>query len=202
MIVFLGAATITHAGTHSIQFGDALGESYSPSSLNVFVGDTIQWVGTFAEHPLSSTSVPAGAKSFHQTSGSIFSYPVTSAGTYKYQCDFHASLGMVGSFVAITTAGVENQLAASLPNAFRLEQNFPNPFNPSTLISFDLPIQTFVTLKVYNLIGQEVAMLVNEQMAAGRYSKTWNAETMPSGVYLYRLQTASFSETRKLIVTK
>jgi plastocyanin len=201
-IAFLGAVTVTHAATRVIQFGGALGDTYSPSTLTVSVGDTIQWVGSFGSHPLSSLSVPTGAKSFHQATGNVFSYPVSVAGAYTYKCDYHVSLGMDGSFVATTIAGVENNQTASQPNAFRLEQNYPNPFNPSTLISFDLPIQTFVSLKVYNLIGQEVATLVNEQIVAGRYSKTWNAGSMTSGVYFYRLQTASFSETKKLIITK
>jgi plastocyanin len=201
-IAFLGATTVTHATTHVIQFGGSLRDTYSPGFLTVTIGDTIQWVGPFAAHPLSSLSVPSGANAFHQASGNTFSYPVSIAGSYTYKCDYHVSLGMEGSFIALATTGVQNIQTALQPNEFRLEQNFPNPFNPSTLISFDLPIQTFVSLKVYNLIGQEVATLVNEQMAAGKYSKTWNAASIPSGVYLYRLQTVSFSETKKLIVTK
>jgi hypothetical protein len=153
-------------------------------------------------HPLSSTSVPAGAQSFHQASGSVFSYPVTVTGMYLYQCDFHVSLGMTGSFNASAVTGIKSDRTSFQPDAFRLEQNYPNPFNPTTTISFDIPFQTYVSIKVYNLIGREVAALVSENMAAGSYSKTWNAASIPSGVYFYRLQTGSFTDTRKLVLLK
>ncbi|MCX6120121.1 MAG: T9SS type A sorting domain-containing protein [Ignavibacteriales bacterium] len=201
-IVFLAAATTAHATTHVIQFGGSFGETYSPSSMNVSVGDTIEWEGSFSFHPLSSTSVPAGALSFHQASGTVFSYPVAIAGTYLYQCDFHASLGMTGLFNAATITGVDNNQNSLRPDVFRLNQNFPNPFNPTTMISFDLPFQTSVSIKVYNLIGQEVATILNENMDAGSYSKIWNAASIPSGVYLYRLQAGTFTETKKLVLLK
>ncbi len=200
-IVFLTMATVAHAATHIIQFGGTVGFHYSPNSLNVSVGDTIQWEGDFSMHPLSSTSVPAGGLSFHQATGSVFSYPVLIAGAYLYQCDFHAGLGMTGSFTTLLT-GIENTKTSFQPDAFKLEQNFPNPFNPTTLISFDIPFQTPVSLKIYNLVGQEVATIVNGNMEAGRYSKMWNALSMSAGVYYYRLQAGAYSETRKLVLLK
>lgn len=110
MLVVFSMSTEVYATTHVIQFGGSLGENYSPKSLAVLVGDTVEWVGDFSMHPLSSVSVPAGAASFHQGSGSTFSYPVTLAGSYQYQCDFHFSLGMVGGFAATTPTGIaQNQ---------------------------------------------------------------------------------------------
>jgi plastocyanin len=216
-IVFLAAAS--NAATHVINFGGSLGNTYSPSSLNVQVGDTIQWKGSFSFHPLSSKAIPAGAASFHNATGSVFSYPVTVVGTYNYQCDDHVGLGMIGSFTAGALSGVSSEPSLQ-PHAFGLGQNYPNPFNPATVISFELPVASNVTLKIYNLIGQEVSEIVNENLAAGSYSKTWNAASMPSGVYFYRMSavpsaqqdlvpangrgglTASFTATKKLIVTK
>ena len=75
-----------------------------------------------------------------------------------------------------------------LPTHFSLNQNYPNPFNPSTTISFSLPSQSFVSLKVFDALGREVATLVSEEMSAGSYSRQWNAATMSSGIYFYRLQ--------------
>lgn len=209
IVLFLTTVSVVHATTHIIQFGGSFGLAYSPSSLNVSIGDTIKWEGDFSMHPLSSTSVPVGASSFHQGSGTVFTYVVMVAGTYLYQCDVHFASGMIGSFTAITT-GVENGMSSLRPTAFRLEQNFPNPFNPTTVLSFNLPLQSFVTIKVYNLIGQEVATVVNENMAAGSYSKIWNASSMPSGVYFYKLearqtnggQANTFTETKKLLLLK
>jgi polyhydroxybutyrate depolymerase len=85
---------------------------------------------------------------------------------------------------------------------FTLEQNYPNPFNPSTNIVFNLPLASFVTLKVYDLIGREVVTLVSEQLSAGSHSHTWNAANISSGIYFYRLQAGSFTEIKKLVLLK
>jgi hypothetical protein len=88
------------------------------------------------------------------------------------------------------------------PAVFALLQNYPNPFNPATTISFSLPSKGFVSLKVFDLVGREVATIVSEEMSAGNYTKRWNANGMPSGVYFYRLQAGSFSETKKLVLLR
>jgi hypothetical protein len=88
------------------------------------------------------------------------------------------------------------------PGRFTLEQNYPNPFNPETTISYQLPAFSNVVLKVYDLHGREAATLVNEKKAAGKHSVTWNASSMSSGVYFYRLRAGGFSETKKLLLLK
>lgn len=94
------------------------------------------------------------------------------------------------------------QTANNIAQIFQLEQNFPNPFNPSTTISFDLPRASKVTLKIFDLEGHEVATLANEEMQAGRYSSKWDASGLPGGVYIYRLQTEAFTQTRKLLLLR
>jgi len=89
---------------------------------------------------------------------------------------------------------------SNLPNDFILSQNFPNPFNPSTKISFELPITAMVSLKIFNVLGQEVAELINEKREAGRYEQVFNASKLGSGVYFYRLS-VSPSATRDLVST-
>ncbi len=88
------------------------------------------------------------------------------------------------------------------PNNFILYQNFPNPFNPSTTIQFLIPESGDVTLKVYNLLGEEVKTLVNEERTAGKYSVQFNASQLASGIYFYRLQAGSFVETKKMLLLK
>jgi len=95
------------ATTHVILFGGGVGLHYSPNSLGVFVGDTIRWQGDFLFHPLSSTSVPVGAASWHNETGTIFNYTVLIPGTYNYQCDNHFSFGMTGSFVAVVNSPLD-----------------------------------------------------------------------------------------------
>ncbi len=90
----------------------------------------------------------------------------------------------------------------ALPQTFSLEQNYPNPFNPSSVISYTLSVNSFVTLKVFNMLGQEVATLVDGRQEAGLKSVVWDASSMPSGVYVYRLQAGSLTEQRKMVLLR
>ena len=85
-------------------------------------------------------------------------------------------------------------------NAFTLFRNYPNPFNPITVIAYRLEAGGFVNLSVYNLSGQKVRVLINEKQAAGRYSITFNAGSLPSGIYYYTLKTGNFVLTRRMIL--
>ena len=89
-----------------------------------------------------------------------------------------------------------------VPGEYSLSQNYPNPFNPTTTIKYGIAHQGFVSLKVYNLLGQVVATLVNREMPAGQYTVNWNASRLSSGVYLYRLKAGSFTMTKKLVLMK
>ncbi len=91
----------------------------------------------------------------------------------------------------------------NLPTSFSLQQNYPNPFNPTTTIKYSIPQQSFVSILVYDLLGREVADLVNEEKSAGNYSVQFNSSSrFSSGVYFYRMQAGSFTETKKLIMMK
>jgi hypothetical protein len=85
---------------------------------------------------------------------------------------------------------------------FKLTQNYPNPFNPSTKIDFSIPSAGQTQLKVYNVLGQEVATLVNENMTVGNHSVTFDASKLASGVYLYKLVSGSFVSTKKMVLLK
>ena len=89
-----------------------------------------------------------------------------------------------------------------VPKIFSLEQNYPNPFNPTTVISYQLAELCHVSLRIYDILGREIALLVDEQKSAGTYSYSWNATNIPSGLYFYRLQAGPFIGTKKLILLK
>lgn len=89
-----------------------------------------------------------------------------------------------------------------IPTKYALKQNYPNPFNPSTTIEFTLPKTEFVTLKIFNTLGQQVATLVNKELMSGIYKFKWNALSFSSGVYFYRIETATYSNVKKLILLK
>ncbi len=106
------------------------------------------------------------------------------------------------SIYNLTAVGVEENNILSFPSDFSLSQNYPNPFNPSTIISFDISIQTNVLLKIYDLLGNEVATLVNEVKPVGSYNVEFNASDLASGIYYYTLNARDFHQTKKLILLK
>ncbi len=103
-----------------------------------------------------------------------------------------------GSFESITDANFEIET----PTEFTLTQNYPNPFNPSTTISFSLPTAQNVTLKVYDILGKEVATLVNEDLRSGNYSRQFDASNLASGMYVYSLKAGNYTETKKMLLMK
>jgi hypothetical protein len=108
--------------------------------------------------------------------------------------------GTVGQFPE-GVASVEN-IPGVTPSNYSLDQNYPNPFNPSTTINFTIPNNDFVTLKVYNILGSEVATLVNENLSAGSYRFNFDARNLASGVYLYELNAGNFREIKKMNLLK
>jgi len=91
---------------------------------------------------------------------------------------------------------------SSIPTGLTLSQNYPNPFNPSTTISYRLPSDSFVTLRVYDVLGREIETMVNERQSAGTHSVTFRATNLPTGVYIYTLQTGAYHDTQKMILLK
>jgi hypothetical protein len=105
----------------------------------------------------------------------------------------HLGTGYVFDDLAFEGTATAVEQSKVKPTSFALEQNYPNPFNPETAIRYDLPGAASVRLSVYNPLGQEVATLVNEQEPAGSYQVRFNASTMPSGMYFYRLEAVALS---------
>jgi hypothetical protein len=101
-----------------------------------------------------------------------------------------------------STTGVHSTDEQIIPQNYTLLQNYPNPFNPVTNISFSLPLRSYTSLKVFDVIGREVTVIVSEELSAGSYTRQWNAAQMPSGVYFYKLHAGSYTETKKLILLK
>lgn len=104
-------------------------------------------------------------------------------------------------FTPINITGLTNN-GSEIPNEYNLFQNFPNPFNPTTMIKFDIPANSNVKLTVYDVQGRESVSLVNEELSAGRYQVSWNASNLSSGVYYYKLESGNKVFTKKLILLK
>ena len=102
------------------------------------------------------------------------------------------------------------EVSSTVPNSFMLYQNYPNPFNPVTKIKFEIPLSrgvsegrgVLVKLIIYDVVGREIAVLVNDNLKPGTYEADWDASNYPSGVYFYKLITDSYSETKKMVLMK
>lgn len=94
------------------------------------------------------------------------------------------------------------EVNVDIPKTFGLQQNYPNPFNPVTVIQYQLPVEGMVKLTLYNILGQEIKTLVNEHNVAGTHTITFNAADLNSGVYIYRIESGSFTQTRKMMLVK
>ena len=130
---------------------------------------------------------------------SINSAVQTSDGGYVATGSYRDSLFLAKVAPSITGLKKSEDVIAK---DYSLFQNYPNPFNPSTTIEFDLPKTSEVTLKVFNILGEEVASLVSDRLSAGSYSYEWDASKLASGVYLYRLQAGDYVETRKMVLMR
>jgi hypothetical protein len=100
------------------------------------------------------------------------------------------------------TTWIDQFSGKNIPGEIRLFQNYPNPYNPTTKIRYQIPTTGLVSLRVYNLLGEVVATLVNVEKSAGNYYVEFIASGLPSGIYFYRLQAGNFVETRKMILLK
>ncbi|MBS4028275.1 MAG: T9SS type A sorting domain-containing protein, partial [Ignavibacteriales bacterium] len=112
-----------------------------------------------------------------------------------------------GGMILRTTNGgavfVRDDFTNTIPSSFELNQNYPNPFNPVTNLSFVIRHSSFVSLKVYDILGKEVAMLIHSKlMDAGKYDIKFDGSKIPSGIYFYQLRAGNFSETKKMVLMK
>jgi hypothetical protein len=109
---------------------------------------------------------------------------------------------MIRAYVSFGATDVQEVAGSVKPSKYSLSQNYPNPFNPVTTIRYQIPQSGFVTLKVYDMLGHEVSILVEKDQTAGEYTATFDGKNLASGIYLYRLTQGSFTETKKLILMK
>lgn len=124
-----------------------------------------------------------------------FTDKTVDAGSYTYRL-------MQKDFDGTFAYSQEVEVEINLPLDYSLDQNYPNPFNPTTIIRYAIPADDFVSIKLYDVLGNEVTTLVNEQKQAGRYEMLFNASNIASGVYYYQINSGSFTQTRKLVLMK
>ena len=166
---------IAHTGTYLLTFADNVVYAYDPSNGNSISSCTL-------------TGMPASYEwSMSYTNGMFFVADAAEATWYAWTIDDGA----------VSVEGHEIN-----PTEFSLEQNYPNPFNPNTTISFQIPRSELIKIVVYNMLGKEVAVLLNEEREAGRYEVNFDGKNLSSGIYFYTINAGNFTSTRKMILMK
>ena len=155
------------------------------ANINEFSPSAYVWLG-------STTVGGNGVFAYEITDPSIEAVSLTAT-------DNNGNTSAFGFIELITDVEKEDD---NIPSEFTLNQNYPNPFNPSTTISFSIPTEEFVSLKVFNSLGEEVDELVNETVPAGNYSISFDASQLTSGIYFYKIAAGNFFQTRKMMLVK
>ena len=184
---------------------------FSPADLTIQVGDTVRWIngidgGGIHNVIADDSSFTSGPPAFPW----IYDHVFTSEGIFPYYCSVHGGPGGVGMSGVITVESPTNVKDNVLsPDIFELNQNYPNPFNPSTTITWQSSVASHQTLKVFDVLGNEVTTLVDEYKPAGTYEIEFNAANLSSGIYFYRisiqldkLYSGTFIANKKMILIK
>ncbi len=217
---------ILYAGTSDGGLYQAMDEFISATLVETFFG-VISDIEGFADLDNSFIGLvmrPSGADnlinpgfaystnrgvSWTQNNNGLPSSPIMSALTYQKQgsnIQYYAGLfeninGGAKVYKMNSPIGIQ-QISSEVPNAFSLSQNYPNPFNPMTKIKFNVVKASNINVTVFDVLGRHITTLVNEKLNAGTYETEWNANSMPGGVYFYRVEADDFTETKKMILVK
>jgi len=204
MLMATAAVATTHTVTQS-------GLSFVPDDLSVSVGDTVQWNWSAGSHTVTNgtgLADPDVGQLFDSSLNSAnptVTYVFNEVGVVPYFCRPHLNFGMTGAVTVEAVSAVDDVPTGPRP---ALLQNVPNPFNPQTVIAFDLPSATIVKLTVHDLAGRRVRTLLDGAvLPAGAHDAVWNGRNdgdapVAAGVYFYSLQTPSSQDTRRMTLIK
>lgn len=199
---FLAAGPVyAQADTVDVSIADF---AFDPAEVTIAVGTTVRWTNLDII-PHTSTSNDGLWDSGILGAGGTFLFTFTAVGEYGYFCAIHPE--MEGTVLVTAVTDTPDDSDAELPEDFWLGPNYPNPFNPTTVIDYSLPTQSHVTVEVFNIVGSIVRVLVDEVQSAGVHTTLWDGtdqegRPVASGVYFYRLQADEYSQTRRMLLLK
>lgn len=186
------------SGCHNSEAGIVSAEVVNNVDVRITVTGTTSKVG--GELVDASGNVVAV---INATSSNPFTLTAPSAGTYTVNAGFKSPSRKWGNTSAVVNVtGIDEELVGLTPEKFALYNNYPNPFNPSTKIRYAISQTAFTTMKVYSILGEEVAALINEIKTPGIYEINFDASKLTSGTYFYKLESDNFSQTKKMIILK
>ncbi len=136
------------------------------------------------------------------TSSNPFTLTAPRAGRFTVNAGYKNPSRQWDSTAVVFTVTDVDERESGTPHEFHLEQNYPNPFNPSTTIEYHIPVSSQVSLRIVDVAGKEVALLVNGWQHSGRHTVRWMGDDQSTGVYFYRLNAGRYTETRKLLLIK
>ena len=189
------------AGSDSVHFNMMNGDSmYGSHNMMQFMRNLscqFHWDSLMADSTHRHWH-PTGMKGWNGSGWVSLGGTMTGNTMFLASSQIYSAFAFIGTSSGVTSV-TEGQV---IPGEFRLEQNYPNPFNPSTTIKYELPKSSMVRLTVYDMLGREVASLMNETRGAGVYEVKFDASNLSSGVYLYKLQAGDLVQTRKLLLVR
>jgi plastocyanin len=203
LLLIISTAAYSQA-LHVVEVSDFV---FTPGNLTIEVGDTVRWMNVMGNHNVvaDDNSFTSGPPSTNQW---VYDFVFTMEGTNPYYCVLHGGPGGSGMSGVIT---VELPVSVSgddpIVTKFELNQNYPNPFNPSTTISYSVSVNSSVSIKLYNSLGQEVSILFENEVDGGEHKFFFNAGDLPSGTYFYTLKASgkngeTFTASKKMILLK
>jgi len=198
-IIMYGLADVSllsPANGDTVSLGPTLSWNPRPAATHYrlqIATDSLFTVGSLVIHDSSITATSSSVGSL--TSMTVYYWRVAAGNCYGW-----TAFSPVRSFLASPFVSVEEN--AVTPARFALQQNYPNPFNPSTSLKFSIANRQLTILRVYDTLGQEVRTVVNENLEAGTHNVDFNAEGLPSGVYVYRIQAGGFVASRKMVLIR
>lgn len=205
-VVIAGPATLTpnQTGNYTVTISNGTGKGVGV--------DIASSNGTLTNSDsnlkLLSGELTQPAKKTFSGSSYSFNFKYTAPSTtgpqtlYATGCSSKPQWNFATNYTVNVTSATDVKSDNINPNEFKLYSNYPNPFNPSTKIQFSIPANNYVTLKVYDISGKEVALLVNSQMSAGQHLVNFDAKNLSSGIYYYKLNAGNFTQTNKMILMK
>ena len=172
--------------------------AFVPHGRHILVGDIITW--TNLDGVLHTSTSDNGVwNSGNLSQGQSYSHTFTSTGNFPYHCAVHTF--MKDTIVVSSQTGIGDD-PSNAPAEFELSQNYPNPFNASTLIRYALPQAAYVRVEIYDMLGQKISTLADEEQEAGNHEITWNAPDQASGIFFYRVSVDDQSKTGRMVLLK
>ena len=191
-IIFLTLFTFLFSEIHDVVIENF---SFTPSSLLIDAGDTVRWTNNGNSHTVTSDDDLFSSGTL--SNGDTFEHTFNTEGAFAYHCDHHSTMQ-----ASVTVSESLDNDNVSFPDKITINPAYPNPFNPSTNISFSLNQYHSVSVDIYNLRGELISNLLKGGLVAGNYSVVWDASDQSSGVYLLRVSTDNFISTQKVMLIK